>query len=94
VVIDSSALVAILSDEPERARFVEQIEADVTRLISAATLLEAGLVIEAQRGEAAGRELDLFIHRGECPSCRSMLSRWRLLAAPGADTGGAATGPG
>jgi ribonuclease VapC len=63
VVIDSSALVAILSNEPERARFVEQIEADVTRLISAATLLEAALVIEARRGEAAGRELDLFIHR-------------------------------
>lgn len=63
MVIDNSALLAILSDEPERSRFVEQIEADGTRLISAATLLETALVIEARRGEAAGRELDLFIHR-------------------------------
>jgi ribonuclease VapC len=65
MVLDSSALLAILSDEPERGAFVEQIEADGTRLISAATLLEAALVIEARRGEAAGRELDLFIHRAE-----------------------------
>ena len=28
MVIDSSAVLAILSDEPERGRFVEQIEAD------------------------------------------------------------------
>lgn len=31
--------------------------------ISAATLLECGIVVEAQRGPAAGRELDLFLHR-------------------------------
>lgn len=65
MVIDTSALLAILFDEPERRPFVELIEADATRLISAATLLEAALVIESRRGEAAGRELDLFIHRAQ-----------------------------
>jgi ribonuclease VapC len=35
------------------------------RLISAATLLESGIVIESRRGEHAGRELDLFLHRAK-----------------------------
>ena len=63
MVIDTSAILAVLFDEPERRRFAEMIEADETRLVSAATLLEAALVIESRRGEAAGRELDLFLHR-------------------------------
>lgn len=63
MVIDTSALVAILFDEQERASFSEAIAADPRRLVSAATLLEATIVVEARRGEAAGRELDLLIHR-------------------------------
>lgn len=63
MVIDTSAVAAILFDEPERRRFNELIEADLTRLISAATLLESGIVVEGRSGEAAGRELDLLVHR-------------------------------
>jgi len=63
MVIDNSALVAILFDEPERADLVARIAADGRRLISAATLVEAGLLVEARRGESAGRELDLLLHR-------------------------------
>jgi len=63
MVIDTSALLAILFDEPERHRFNEMIAADGTRLVSAATFLEAAVVIESRRGEAAGRELDLLMHR-------------------------------
>lgn len=63
MVIDTSALVAILNDEPERRQIIDRIAAAGTRLISAATVLEAGIVIEAHRGEHAGRELDLFLHR-------------------------------
>jgi hypothetical protein len=62
MVIDTSALVAILNDEPERRRFNEAIELDEVRLISAATLLESPLVLESRRGEHGGRELDLFPH--------------------------------
>ena len=65
MVIDTSAIVAILFDEPERRRFNELIEADGIRLISAATFLEAALVVESRRGEAAGRELDLLMHRAQ-----------------------------
>jgi len=63
MVVDTSALAAILFDEPERRWFNERIEADPTRLISAATLLESGIVIEGRSGEAGGRELDLLVHR-------------------------------
>jgi len=63
MVIDTSAVAAILFDEPERRRFNELIEADPTRLISAATLLESGIVVEGRSGEAGGRELDLLVHR-------------------------------
>lgn len=47
MVIDTSALVAILADEPERKTFNEAIAADPVRLVSAGTLIEAGLVMEA-----------------------------------------------
>jgi len=32
-------------------------------MISAATVLETGIVLEAKRGESAGREFDLFVVR-------------------------------
>ncbi len=63
MVIDTSALAAVLFDEPERPVFLARIAADGTLLISAATLVEAGVLLEARRGESAGRELDLFLHR-------------------------------
>lgn len=63
MVIDTSALIAILTDEPERRSFNEKIEAAEARLVSSATLLETALVIEGKRGEAGGRELDLLAHR-------------------------------
>jgi ribonuclease VapC len=63
MVIDTSALVAILNDELERRRFNEAIQADEVRLISAATLLESSLALESRRGEHGGREPDLFLHR-------------------------------
>lgn len=61
MVIDTSALVAIALDEPEAKLFEQCIVADSVRLISAATLLEVAMVIEARLGEAAGRELDLWL---------------------------------
>ena len=63
MVIDTSALVAIFLAEPERQRFLDAIVAAETRLISAASVLETGIVLEARRGDAAGREFDLFVVR-------------------------------
>ena len=64
MVIDTSALAAIFFNEPERDSFRTAILSANTRLISAATVLEAGMVIEGRRGEGAGREFDLFAMRG------------------------------
>jgi ribonuclease VapC len=63
MVIDASALLAIFLAEPERDSFLKVIVAAETRMISAATVLETGIVLEAKRGEAAGREFDLFVFR-------------------------------
>jgi len=63
MVIDTSALIALLLDEPEAEDFRIAIEDDDTRLVSASTLLEAALVIEARKGEAGGRELDLLVQK-------------------------------
>lgn len=61
MVIDSSALLAILQDEPERRMFIEAIEAADTRSLSVVSLVETALVLESRRGPEAGRALDAFI---------------------------------
>lgn len=61
MVIDTSALVALLGMEPEAARLAQAIEGDAVRLLSAATLLESSIVLESRQGEAAVRELDLLL---------------------------------
>ncbi len=63
MVVDTSALLAIFLAEPERKSFLESILQAETRMISAATVLETGIVLEARRGEPAGREFDLFVVR-------------------------------
>ena len=63
MVTDTSALAAIFFGEPERQKFLEAIISVTTRMISAATVLETGIVVESRLGDAAGRELDLFLIR-------------------------------
>ncbi len=63
MVIDTSALAAIFFSEPEREAFLKAIVTDANPLISAATALETGMVLEARQGDAAGREFDLFVVR-------------------------------
>jgi ribonuclease VapC len=65
MVIDTSALAAIFFHEPERDAFRDAIVTASSRLISAATVLEAGMVIEGRRGGGAGREFDLFVVRAQ-----------------------------
>jgi ribonuclease VapC len=65
MVVDSSALVAILRKEPEAARFTRAILRDPVRLMSAANLLEAGIIIDNQSGLSAGRRLDAFVERAQ-----------------------------
>jgi ribonuclease VapC len=61
MVIDTSAVIAILFGEVDAERFVKAIDIDPTRLMSAASVLEACFVVEHELGEQGGRELDLLL---------------------------------
>jgi len=65
MVIDTSAVIAILFDEPERGAITTAIEHADTRRMSAATFVEASIVIEARHGAAGRQELDLLLERAE-----------------------------
>lgn len=61
MVIDTSALVAILFDEPEADALGLAIENDPVRLISAGTYLESSIVVEARLGTVGADTLDELI---------------------------------
>jgi ribonuclease VapC len=65
MVIDTSALISILLGEPEAEAFARAITNDSKRLISAFSVLESSIVIEAKKGDAGGRELDVLLHRSK-----------------------------
>jgi ribonuclease VapC len=62
MVLDTSAVLAILFKEPERDRFATAIAEAGVRLISSVNALEAAVVLLARKGPAGLRELDLLFH--------------------------------
>jgi len=63
MVIDTSAIIAVLLLEANAASIAQAIESASPRLLSAASLLEASIVVESRKGETGGRELDLLLYR-------------------------------
>lgn len=64
IVADTSAIVAILRDEPEKDRFVDALLAASPRFMSAVSLQEAGMVIAGRfGGDAIWRPLDALLAR-------------------------------
>jgi ribonuclease VapC len=63
MVIDTSAIAAILFKEPGFEALVERIEESETLLISAASLVELSIVVESRKGEDGVRDLDLWLYR-------------------------------
>jgi ribonuclease VapC len=61
MVIDTSALYAIVASEPERPAFIEAIVSDRVRLVSAVTLLEALIVVNARMQDRGVERLLRFI---------------------------------
>jgi ribonuclease VapC len=61
IVIDTSALIAILNHEPERTAFYQAIVAADRCLISAVTYQEAGHVLIAKRGVNGLYDLEDFL---------------------------------
>ena len=58
MIIDTSALVAILRAEPEAPEIAKAIETDARRLISAVSYVEAAVVVDGARDPVASRKFD------------------------------------
>jgi ribonuclease VapC len=61
LIVDTSALIAILRDEPDAVRYAEAIEAADLRRMSAGTYVEAGAVVDSARDPVVSRQLDALI---------------------------------
>jgi ribonuclease VapC len=65
MVIDTSAVLAILQDEPERQPFNQAIATARQRLLSAASLVEIAIVVEARYGSQGQHNLEAFLKAAE-----------------------------
>lgn len=63
MIVDTSALLAILFAEDDAQRYSESIAGAEVRLVSAANYLEAAIVVDSQIGAVGGRQLDVLILR-------------------------------
>jgi len=63
VLLDTSALLAILFDEPEASAMVRAVAKDPTRLVGAPTLVEASAVLTARKGSGGEIALDALLER-------------------------------
>jgi ribonuclease VapC len=61
MVIDTSALVAMMTGEPSAERLVAALESETERLVSAATVVEAALVLIGRYGDVGDAQLDRFL---------------------------------
>jgi ribonuclease VapC len=65
MIVDTSALIAILRDEPEAAACAAAIEAVPHRRISAANFVEAAIVIDGSRDPVASRRFDDLVREAQ-----------------------------
>ena len=65
MIVDSSAILAVLYREQDAERYERVIASAAHPRMSVANLLETSIVLEGRGGEAAGHELDLFLRDAE-----------------------------
>ncbi len=65
MIIDTSALIAILRNEPEAIACAKAIEAAASRRISAANFVEAAIVIDGSRDPIASRRFDDLVREAQ-----------------------------
>ncbi|QNI32279.1 type II toxin-antitoxin system VapC family toxin [Alloacidobacterium dinghuense] len=63
MVLDTSAILAVLLEEPEAAQLVHFIGEDRIRLCSAVSFVEASIVLRNRKGERGRQKLDQFLRR-------------------------------
>lgn len=66
MILDTSALIAILRDEPEAEEFELKLEGAGASKISAANYVEAACVIDSARDPLVSRRLDDFLREANC----------------------------
>ena len=66
MVLDTSALGAILTGEPEQVAFIAAIEGADTCLLSAASYVEASIVLEVRHGPGGVQALDRLLEQAGC----------------------------
>ena len=77
MVVDTSALVAILLAEPDAERFARALGDAPVRLLSAVTRVELSCVIEGRKGETGRADVELLLRDGGSRSSTSRRSRPR-----------------
>ena len=63
MIIDTSAILAVLLGEPDAKRYEDAIAAAWPRRMSVVALLEAAMVVESRGGVTAGHELDVLLEK-------------------------------
>jgi ribonuclease VapC len=63
MIVDSSALLAVLQLEPEAEAVSQALLQGHPRRLSAASFVETSIVVEARHADAGIRELDNLLHR-------------------------------
>ena len=63
MIVDTSAVLAVLFDEPDAERYVRALAGASRCRMSVVSFLEAAIVLESRAGAAAGPNLDLLLER-------------------------------
>jgi ribonuclease VapC len=65
MIIDTSAIIAVLFNEQDAEFYARAIARSDSRRISAATFVEAAIVVETQTETAGARQLDAFLRQAD-----------------------------
>ena len=93
MIIDTSALLAILRDEPDAVLYRDAIEDAATRRVSAGTFIEAAIVVDANRDPVLSRRLDQLLEEANIVIEVVTVEQARLARAAYRDFGRASGHP-
>lgn len=65
MVVDTSAIMAVMAMEPEAPLFARLIDEAQVRLVSVVTILEAGILADMRKGQDGVLNLDAFVKDAE-----------------------------
>jgi ribonuclease VapC len=80
LVVDTSAIMAILLDEPRAPLLLRAFTDAPLRLMPAATVVELGIVAESRRGPRGRREIERFVNNMDVATVDGSMSQLALEA--------------